>query len=278
MRERARVSLATTIQAGLGRWAEPLAARIARPILNDLSGHRSVTRVGLRWELDMRHNIDRRLYAIGSYESATIREARRFLGPGDTVLDVGANIGTFSLPLARAGFGVVAVEPASDTGERLRRHIDMNGLTDQVRVEQLALGASDGSIHLRAGRSADVGLRTTTGTSDIIETVRVRRGDQLVSDLGMRPALVKVDVEGGELDVVRGLTSTLPSVRVVIVELVDAHQQRRGSSAQELVHLLSSAGFDAFAIRSRGVEPWTGQQGNVLFRRMSADPSSRVET
>lgn len=267
MSERVRVALATMIQAQLGRWAEPLAARVARPILNDLSGHRSVTRVGLRWELDMRHNIDRRLYAIGSYESATIRAARGLLRPGDTVLDVGANIGTFSLPLARAGFGVVAVEPASDTGERLRRHITMNGLTDQVHVEQLALGTSAGSVHLRVGQSSDVGLRTTTGTSDIIETVSTQRGDQLVSDLGIRPALVKVDVEGGELDVVRGLTSTLPSVRAVIVELVEAHQQRRGSSAQELGHLLSSAGFDGFAIRARGVEPWTGQQGNVLFRR-----------
>ena len=251
----------------MGRYAEPAAARVARSVINDLSGERAVTRAGLRWELDMRHNLDRRLYAIGSYEAATVRAARACLARGDTILDIGANIGTFSLPLARAGFDVVAVEPASDTVQRLHRHIEMNSLGGKVSVAHLALGSTEGTVQLRSGTSADVGLRTTMGEGGVVECVVVRRGDQLVEDLGIRPALIKIDVEGGEFDVARSLAATLRSTKAVIVEVVEAHQSRAATSANELVQFLTAMGFEGFAIRSRGTQPWNGEQGNVLFVR-----------
>src|SRR5688572_20988587 len=71
-------------------------------------------RDGIRWQLDLREGIDFSIYLLGSFEPATVRAYRRIVKPGQTVLDIGANIGAHTLPLARLvgpGGRVIAFEP-----------------------------------------------------------------------------------------------------------------------------------------------------------------------
>ena len=271
--ERLAVGTTSVIQRVLGPWSEPVASRVAGSLVGGLSGERVVRRMGLTWELDMVQNLEQRLYAIGSYEAATVRESLRRLHFGDVVLDVGANVGTFSLPIAQNGYDVIAVEAASDTMVRLQRHVALNGLEAQVVIEHLALGRNEGMVDLRSGASTDSGLRTIRGDGAVVESVRLATGDDLMRQLDAHPALVKIDVEGAELDVLFGLESTLALVRTVVVELVDSHQVRAGTTADTVSEMLSDFGFVGFGIRARGLRPWHGEPGNVLFaRRESALP------
>jgi FkbM family methyltransferase len=265
LRERLTLPATSLIQATAGRLAEPLAVKVALPLIRtSKEGRRTARRGGLVWDLDLSDNLQRRLYYAGSYERATIRAVVDRLRPGDVVLDVGANIGSFALPLARAGASVVAVEASSETVSHLRRHVTMNGLQRRVEIVHAALGRSDGRLDLRAGaQPGDSGLRTLAGSGEVVETVDVVPGDRL----GSRPDIVKVDVEGGELAVLEGMPEVLDGARMVVVEVVPGHQARAGESAEAPVDHLTARGFAPFLIRNRGLEPWSGQAGNVLFLR-----------
>jgi FkbM family methyltransferase len=231
--------------------------------------------MGLNWNLDLSDNHQRRLYFAGSYERSTLEAARRVLVPGDTVLDVGANIGTFALAMAQWGCRVVAVEAASDTVERLRRHVESNGLLDRVQIVQSALGAKKGSITLRCGSTpSDSGLRTVTGEGRALEEVEMETGDALLARLGIVPTLIKVDVEGGELSVLQGLVKSLGQVSALVIEMVPSHLDRAGTAADDITSLLGAVGFKPLAIRARGLTPWSGQAGNVLFLRSDARSSA----
>ena len=60
-----------------------------------------VTRRGIHWQLDLREGIDLAIYLFGCFEYDTVRAYRKLLKPGNTVLDIGANIGAHTLPMAR---------------------------------------------------------------------------------------------------------------------------------------------------------------------------------
>lgn len=267
MNERVLTMLTTLMQRSLGPWAEPVCARVARGSVGKLEGARSAKRMGLRWELDLNQNHERALYAVGSYEASSVRRTHRLLACGGAVLDVGANIGTFALPLAALGHSVVAVEAASDTAARLEMHVAENGLQNHVMIHQGALGPAAGYCDLRAGGDDDdSGLRTTAGTGRVLETVSVISGDELLQRLGVTPSVVKIDVEGGELGVLEGLSQCLLSVDAVIVEIFDPHQLRSGRSSTDIVACLREVGLEREDIRSDEPRPRLGRGGNnALF-------------
>ncbi|MSO73187.1 MAG: FkbM family methyltransferase, partial [Rhodospirillaceae bacterium] len=83
-------------------------------------------RGGFRWRLDLGEGIDFSIYLLGSFEPITLGACRRLINPGDTVLDIGANIGALTLPMARmtgeAG-KVYAFEPTAYAFEKLRANL-----------------------------------------------------------------------------------------------------------------------------------------------------------
>jgi FkbM family methyltransferase len=242
-------------------------------------GRRDVRRLGMRWTLDLDDNVQRRLYVVGSYEALTLDAVASLLRPHDVVLDVGANIGAIALPLARKlrGCGrVVAVEAAADTADRLRWHVRVNGLTDRVHIVQAGLSDRTGSARLRTSGFGqhDVGTRTLEGDSpDVGEPVDLVTGDALREQLGVdRFDIIKIDVEGHELAVLRGLDRTFAEAppRVVLLEVVAGNQQRAGLSTDALVQRMHELGYRGTAIRHRGLVPLSPHfSGNVIFMRVT---------
>ena len=159
--------------------------------------------------------IAKKLALYGGYEVQEISLLCSLVKPGDNVLDVGANIGLHSLYLSRAvgpQGRVIAVEPDPDNLALLHANIEANGCAN-VMVLPCAFGEESGYIELfqvddnRGNLSfADLGR---TGRS---VSVPVRRGDQALEELQMRPTLAKIDVEGAEPLVVSGLGCWRPSV------------------------------------------------------------------
>ena len=242
----------------------------------------SIRARGLLWQLDLHDTLQRHIFCTGAYEQPLLRQVLRRLEPGDTVLDVGANIGAFTLPVARqlaAGSGgrVVAIEPAADAFHRLVQHVSINRLDSRVLAHRVALGTEPGVEALRGrgrGSREDLGWRSLVGAGPIVEEVEVVRGDRLLDDLDIRRVdVLKVDVEGFEAEVLGGLSRLLERhpPRLVVMELVERHQRAAGGSTDDLVGRMRDYGYAGFWIRVRGLVPIgaTARGGNALFQRQS---------
>ena len=166
--------------------------------------------------------------ARGCLELGTRAIILNLLRPGDLMIDVGANVGTLSLPAADAlrGTGqVIAVEPIPRVADLLRETASLNGLDDELVVERCLAGRRNASTAFYVREKTTHSSSWSEGADDaaMIDVV-VRPLDDLVA-AGTKVCLVKVDAEGDELEVWAGMTRMLaenPDM-VVILEFGRSH-------------------------------------------------------
>ena len=196
-------------------------------------------------------------YILGRYYDTLVPLLiRRVLGPADTFVDVGANRGVHTLFAARhlVEGRVVAYAPNPQTCEILRTHLSLNGLRN-VEAHNLGLGDRDGTLDLQLfGDDAPSGCSfIDKGESAVkqVFSVPVRRLDELLPrELFAGRTLVKIDTEGFDHNVVRGMGALLDHERLVIsAEFQDAWLRRAGSSAAALFEDLVGRGFRAYLPR-----------------------------
>ena len=170
----------------------------------------------------------------------------RLLKEGDLVIDVGANIGLYSLLAAsRVGAGtVIALEPHPVAAVRLRKNVALNGLGN-VEVLAEAAGAEPGTAQLTSDLDT-VNHIVSDGTMAGTISVPVRTLDSLVGP-EERVALVKIDAEGFESEVLAGAARLLQDRAVVawIVE-VRGHGGRYGSEDNSVLASFERAGYRPF--------------------------------
>lgn len=189
------------------------------------------TRGGLRWKLDLREGIDFSIFLLGGFEPGTLRLYQRLVRPGDRVLDIGANVGSHTLPLARLAGPkgeVHAFEPTGFAVEKLRANLALNAdLASRVVVHHCMLvGAEDDRLDasvysswpLRGGDAVHAqhhGRLMDTGGA------RARTLDSVAADYAWdRVDFVKLDVDGNEHRVLAGAGETLARFRPrLLVEL-----------------------------------------------------------
>lgn len=154
------------------------------------------------------------------------------LTANDTFLDIGANVGSYTVLASKVcGARTIAFEPDPQTVNFLTRNIEVNCIGDRVAVIQAALGAESGAINFTRGR--DTVNRVARSNEADTQTVPMVRLDDALE--GREPALIKMDVEGYEAEVLKGAAKTLASqnLKALIVETVDA----------EVEDILRAAGF-----------------------------------
>lgn len=150
-------------------------------------------------------------YATVSFETvepASYAAVRSLLKPGDVFFDVGAAIGCYTMVAARCvgeSGKVVAFEPDPRANVYLRRHIQWNDIGERVSVRNACCGRSPGRTTLYVSRS-DVGGQASVHFQPGFEQLSVEATslDEEYRRSGLRPHLVKVDVEGAEWDVLVG--------------------------------------------------------------------------
>ena len=182
----------------------------------------------------------------GLDEVESMAFAAHLLRPGDLFVDIGANAGVYTvLAAAVAGSRVIAAEPVTVSSETLVRNVALNGIGDRVNVRRVAVGASTTRKRVTSDRDATNRLlgddESYAGASETAEVVTL---DDLVG--GESPKLVKIDVEGGEYDVLQGASATLDNddLEGIIVELRSRFSGVRKDAGQ-IDALLSRAGFAA---------------------------------
>jgi len=178
---------------------------------------------GLEVAVDVTDGTARLLHFYGqSYEPGLSRALRQRLAPGDVLLDIGANIGYFSvlagLTVAPAG-RVIAFEPHPAAREVLQQAVAANRLGEIVEIVPAAVADRDGRVSLFL--SQDSVLSTTDPSRspmrdaftfpDSIEVPRITVDGWLAGrpELAPRIRVIKIDVEGTEADVLRGMRDTL---------------------------------------------------------------------
>lgn len=174
--------------------------------------------------------------------------------------DVGANIGIFSCLVGDkvVNGGVVGFEPLDENFERLKQNADLNGL--DIRCFQKVLQDENNEVFLKSP-SREVG----EGEASIGEQglkVDGTTGDFMIEEHGLEvPDVIKIDVEGAELKVLKGLKNVLNSGPKIFVEIHPERLEEFGNSEDELVVFMENHGFECEVIQNRGA------QKHVLFSK-----------
>jgi FkbM family methyltransferase len=260
----------------VGKWRLALRAiRRAREI-GPRMGQRIVwTKHRFRMRLDLADWVDQHIYATGEYEPDVVAVATAALRPGLTAVDIGANVGFFSLlfaSLVGPSGKVIALEPQPRAYGRLVENLALN---QRLKADVRRVAASDtvGQLYFYCGPAEHSGiasLRPLGGSPERI-TVPTATGDSLFRECEQID-LIKVDVEGAETLVLRGLSSAIDRCRPdLIIEVSNRYLQEMGSSGRELCGLLCHRGYKMFQIGWNGLTPVVGwddgltDQFNALF-------------
>ncbi len=200
----------------------------------------------------------------GDYEQQLVDEIARLASAGGTFYDIGGHAGFFSCAWLHLGGARVEIfEPAPDNARRIMETMTRNGFEGSTGVHHLALADFDGEASL-IHNTTDIGLASMSHlesiggvpkmrrqTTNSRVTVAVRRLDDLIEKLGLPPPrVVKIDVEGGEEQVVRGAASMLRGSSPVVFCEMHAIAPAVATSAR-----LAAMGYTATALSAAGGMP-----------------------
>lgn len=198
--------------------------------------------------------------------------------------DIGANIGAISLPLLKKFDKLTAVlfEPSAECAGRLIKNLSNNpGLSQRSIVMNIALSDSEGIISFYASNepfnSGTAGLGLSHNRFQFAVGVQTYTGDTLVaSSLCPKPDLIKIDVEGFELEVLKGLKQTLIKHHpLVIFEHSIYRLKERKHAHDEVKKLLESLGYAIYRISdNKRVTPHDLEKDADFLAIREKEPSS----
>jgi FkbM family methyltransferase len=218
-------------------------------------------------------------------EAGYVRALDKWIEPGSLVIDVGAHIGFFTLAFAgrvREGGAVLAFEPAEDNARLLRWNLARSGATNAVVVcAALSDRSGAGVLYLNPAHPGDHQIFRNE-TDRPTRPVRLLTLDEYLEAEGFpqAPSLIKVDVQGAELKVAKGMIRTLEKfpAAALLVEFAPSALAAAGDSAGALLAFFqergyragvfseAAAGFRRADYASLRLVPYT-QYTDVLFSR-----------
>ena len=240
--------------------------RFARLFLSDLLSRADVDvkdRHGFRYRVpSVKEPVAFYLLTDGVYEPDLIRFVRERLHPGDTFLDVGANIGAYTLPCARTvgeKGRVIAVEASPRVFEYLRRNVETSGQKNVTLVRRAASFADGQSLDFYEAPPEHFGMGSVGPQfhavpvrvdSDRLDTILAREGVSSVR-------VMKVDVEGYEQKVFEGAPRLLSGsdAPVVLFEFVDWAERRAGIEPGSAQKKLLDYGYRLWRFEDLGKKP-----------------------
>ena len=205
-------------------------------------------------------------YSFLSWNPDEYRAFRDAVRPGMTALDVGANVGAYALLLGQwvgSTGAVFAFEPAPDAHDGLQRHIHLNALDAIVTPIRAAVGAAPttgATGRFVVGTTAGESRLATAGDHDAATIdVPVTTIDEFCARERLTPDFIKLDVEGAELDVLRGARETIRRTRGRLALFVEMHPslwRRSGLTAADVRAELDCQRLDAARLTA-AADPWT---------------------
>lgn len=236
----------------------------------------------LSYNITMRLNITEflqaHLYLFGSYELPTIKFIRSYLAKGGVCFDVGAQIGYLSLAMAVSGNKNVLVysfEPEPKNLERFNDNIRLNSISN-VNLISKAVSNNIDQLKLYMSRDHNAGthsiIREDPNVTEDYVVVDATTIDTFVHEQEFHQLdLIKIDVEGAELEVVEGANETLKIFKpTLIIELSESIQKTRNYSTVTFKSKMSEVGYLPFTLTDAGklrpvANSFVHQMDNVVF-------------
>lgn len=184
-------------------------------------------------------------------ERDEVRTLLEDLREEDVFYDVGAHIGIYTCIVGQLidNDNIKAFEPHPANVQRLESNMELNGVT--ADVFPYALSDSNGTIELGVDNHnpGAIGHMSSDGQMQTV-TIETIRGTDLIRRENLSPpTVIKIDVEGAELKVLRGLLDSLNQCRLIYCEVSDA-LEKYGDSEQELYEFLRKQGYEIETVRS----------------------------
>ena len=219
---------------------------------------------------------------VGLHEFEDMGFLLHFLREDDVFIDVGANSGSYSiLAGAVCGSKVLAIEPVESTFQRLVRNLALNNLKQSSTALNVGLGAENDFLMMTSGM--DTTNRIFIGHEQHA-TVRVEIKTLDVVAQNLNPALIKIDVEGWETNVLKGGLDTLKkaSLEALIIELNESGSSY-GYLDRDIVDMLQSLSFrpfsyDPFKRELTALAGTNSQGGNTIFIRNKERVRHKLES
>lgn len=234
-------------------------------LIPEHTGNYVIHNNGMAFSGDLRSFIDRQVYLFGGYEAAQIRSfvAQIPEGRRRTILDIGANAGTHSLAFARAFEVVHAFEPNSILWPQFERNVVLNQV-ENVFLHRIGLADRDAQLTLHMIDKPNLGLGTFSSVEQYdlplraVATCTVRHAGDYLAQIGAKTIdAVKIDVQGFEPEVLRGLREVLRRDRPFIWCEIGAGTLTKTGTVNELSKLFP---FGVRCLRFDIKSKWLGEQ------------------
>jgi FkbM family methyltransferase len=256
------------------------AALRTHPISRD-----SVLCNGIRMSLDTKDIVQRYLYQFGVWEPSLSCWLVRTLRPGDVFVDVGANIGYYSLLAARlVGYqgSVVAIEASPAAYAELRGNVARNQ-TGNVRLVNKAIAEQDGELTFYEPKPGIHSVTTSVQTADDLAPafrIQARPLAGVLTEHEVRTArVIKIDIEGGEYGALAGLVPALAQARrdlEIVVEVSESLLAKQSRTIAEATGLLTELGFRMYRL-SNSYRPSSYLSAPAAPRRISEPPTGDAD-
>jgi FkbM family methyltransferase len=276
-----------------------LAGRWLNPHLRDQPRRRvTQTATGARFALDTQDLIQRYLYLFGVWEPRMTQWLRNRLQRGDTFVDVGANIGYFSVlasQLVGPAGRVVAIEASEAFSQRLAQNARLNRCRN-IRTVHTAVSDKQQILTFILASSANMGANSIVpydGPAESTFDIQAYPLHEILdADEIATARVIKVDVEGAEGSVVRGMAPLLEHLRPdaeITVEVTPERMVQLGDRVAELLDTMRAVGFNTYrlaneyaaasyptALHGKSAVPvrWRGPvtgESDLIFSRVDAE-------
>ena len=248
---------------------------------------RKVERRGIFWELDLTEGIDFSIFIFGQFEKETSQAIRRLVTNNSIVIDIGANIGAHTLPMAKLvgkKGKVYAIEPTKYAYSKLTKNLLINkSLSKRVQSDQIMLINNDGKGKVKdlysswplSVRSKDEKrhsvhqgvLRTISGAGEVTLDDYVSMNNITSLDL------IKLDVDGNELEILRGAKNVLKKMKTPLIMELAPEQYDDINDFYKVVKILTSMKYSFYSLDEKFTYP---SEPHALIKHIPTNGSINV--
>lgn len=210
-------------------------------------------RSGARISITLNDHLQLLLYYFGTFEPRSLQLMKEFLRPGATVIDVGANIGFYTIEAAaavRANGLVIAIEASPSLAKIIDFQLKDNHVSNVTLIPN-AVGESEGVARLTLPTAGNHGMFTLGNVEGTFSAdVPVRTIDDIVKQTGVKSVdFIKMDIEGSEFSALKGAIETIKNFHPpILIELNEVALRGCGASSRQVKALLQSLGYSGSVV------------------------------
>lgn len=206
---------------------------------------------------------------FGHYENNEFQMMNKLIAKSGNILDIGANIGFYSVHLAKANSQVkiFSFEPLPKTFSYLKKHIELNKCTS-VTINNFGFSDKEGEFDYfyYGSGSGNASLANLSGQKDVLQIkCKVKTLDSYIQDSKLKVDFIKCDVEGAELFVFRGGLETIRRDRpIVFTEILRKWSRQFNYDPNEIFKLFAELDYKAYFVKDEKLIAFSKMDENTV--------------